>query len=97
MRRNPLRDAEVGEVAVPTLVEEHVRRLDVTVHQTPLVGGIECVGELRGECHRLRGLERTAFAQERRQVRPVDVAHGDVELTIELTRLEDRNDARVVE
>ena len=44
--RQPSRQSEVGEIAVATLVEQDIRRLDVTVHKAAFVGRVERVSDL---------------------------------------------------
>src|SRR5262245_8296829 len=50
-----LREAEVAEVAVVPGIDEHVRRLDVTVHESTLVGRVQRAGDLLDERKRALG------------------------------------------
>jgi hypothetical protein len=76
---------------------ERVRGLDVAVDEPVRVGLVERPGQLSDQRQRPLGLERTLRVQELRQVDPVDVAHGDVQLPVDLARLVDRDHARVVD
>jgi hypothetical protein len=93
-------EAEVREVAVlpsGTTGEEDVRRLDVAVHETALVGGVERSCDLSDEGDCALGRQRTLSPEQRLQVRPVDVPHRDVEESLDLPRVVDRHDVRVIE
>ena len=57
---------------------------------------VERVGELGDERDRPIRLERALGAQDRRQVRALDVAHRDVQQPVDLARLVDRHDARML-
>ena len=95
-----LRQAEVGEVDVLVLSrarDEHVGRLHVSVDEPPLVCGIEAVCSAGHKLHRPGRIECGLVVDEPAQVGPVDVAHGDIELTFGLPGLEDRNDVGMVD
>ena len=88
---------EVGEVGVSALVEEHVARLDVSMHKTSLVGCVERVRHLACDRERPLGRERPFPFEQRLQIASLDVPHGDEELTVVFARLEDRDDACVTQ
>ena len=92
-----LGDAEVGQVGVPLLVQENVCRLHVAVNQTAPMGGVEGVRDLREDPHRTLGRELPVAVEQRPQVAPLDVPHRQVELSLPLARLVDRDHARVIE
>ena len=77
-------------------VDQHVRRLHVSVHEPALVRGVESSADLRGHGDGLFVGER-AVAEPRFQIRSLDVAHRDVELAVGLTGLVDRDHVRVVD
>ena len=54
----PPRQAEVGEIRVLALVEQHVGGLDVAVHEPARVGCVQGIGDLRADGDRARRLER---------------------------------------
>ena len=99
-RARALGQPEVGEVAVLLAAghgDEDVRGLDVPMHEALLVGGVQGLRDLLEQVDRAAGIERAAFAQELREVGPLDVAHGEEEGAVLVSRLEDRDDVRVVE
>ena len=91
-----LRQPEISQVGMPAPVDQHVRRLDVPVHQPTLVRGIERAADLHRNCNRLLVGEWTVF-KSRLQVRALDVAHRDVEAAVGIAGLVDRNHIRVIE
>jgi hypothetical protein len=95
-----LRQTEVGEVDVFLLTgacEQHVRRLHVPVHEPALVCSMKPIGDPGDEVHRPCRLERTLFIDQSAQVRSIDEAHRDIELTFRLSRLVDRDDVRMID
>ena len=95
-----LGQAEVGQVAVLApvlLVDEHVRGLDVPVHQAAPVRRVQGVGHLGGDGDRAGGLEHAFAPQERLEVGALDVPHRDEQAPVGLPRLVDRDDVGVVE
>jgi hypothetical protein len=97
--RGRLGDAEVAQVHVPAPGpgDQDVAGLDVAVHQARGVYGVERVG------HRLQqGTQRLdvepAFALEHRaEVLAVDEPHRQVQHTVRVARVVDRDDVRVLE
>ena len=62
------------------------------------MGRVERPGDLRRGSRALRsGVERALALEHRLEVAALDVAHGQVELSVVLARLVDGNDVRVVE
>src|SRR5437588_9246521 len=87
-------DPEIGEVRVVALCEpaqQHVCRLDIAMHETDAVDGVEGARELRGDSYRVLGrqanvrverpLEILAVDPLTREEQPValvaNVVHGD--------------------
>ncbi len=95
-----LREAEVAEVAVlaaGSLRDEDVRGLDIAVHETLLVGGVERLGNLREEVDGALRLQCSVLGDDLRQIGSFDVAHREEEDAVLLPRLVDRDDVRMVE
>ena len=91
------RDAEVGQLGVPIRRQQHVVRLDVTVHDAALVRVGEGRGHLHGDRERLgerqAPLERDALVQ----VVPVDELADDERAPVRLAAVDDGDDAGVRE
>ena len=99
-RRRVLREAEVGQVRVlfRRAGDQDVRRLDVAVHQTAALGGVERVGDLgRRSGRRAPGSSPPAPRRQRAQVRALDEAHREIEHALGLAGLEDRHDVGMVD
>ena len=77
--------------------EQHVRRLDVAVHEARGVGGVERRRDLRDDRRRAHGLQAPAAQQERVQVAARDVAHDEVQRPGLLAGGVHRHDVRVVD
>ena len=92
-----LLDAEVGQVRVAVLVEQHVAGLDVPVHEPAAVGGVERVGDLGEQGEGALRAEPALALEQRAQVAALHVAHGDIELPVVLAGLVDGDDARVLQ
>lgn len=75
---------------------EHVGRLDVEVHQASRVHRVQRVGHLTEQPQRPRHGQRTAV-DHAREVGPLDVAHRDVEVTVGLIEVVQRDDVGVVD
>ena len=99
-RERALAQAEVRQIHVvgPANpgIEEHVGRLDIAVHQSRGVRGVESrrdPGDNRGDA---LGGQRSRLFQERVHVAAWHVAHRDEQHPIRLTSLEHRDDVRIV-
>ncbi len=75
-----------------TAVDEDVGRLDVAVDEPGDVRGVEGGGDLAADVEHPVGAEAALLAQDRGEVRPGDVLHGDVEQAVDLARVVDRDD-----
>ena len=95
-----LGEPEVGEIDVlarSLARDERVARLHVAVDQPARMRRVERLGQLPDELDRPRRLERTLAPQQLREVAAVDVAHGDVQQSVGVTGLVDRDDPGVVD
>ena len=79
------------------LGDEHVRRLDVAVHETLLVCSVEGLCDLREKLDSPLWLQRAVFCNELGEVVTLDVAHGEKEQAVLISRLVDGDDVRMVE
>ncbi len=99
VRVDVLREPEIGQVGMvlsrgPGL-EEDVGGLDVPMNEAPLVGRVQRAGHLSPDAKDSRGGQPVVLSRQRLQVRPVDVAHRDVENSLGVARVVDRDDVRV--
>ena len=78
-------------------VDQHVARLDVAVHETARVRGVERRGHLSDQGDRTRGLEAPVAPEHGAQVAALDEAHRDVDVPVRLAGRVDRNHVRVIE
>ena len=78
-------------------VEQHVRGLDVAMDEALRVRRVERVRDLCDDRERARRIERALRAQELAQVGALHEAHDEVEAAVELARVVDRHDVRVLE
>ena len=77
--------------------EQDVVGLHVTVDQTVRMGLVEGAGHLGEDRQGTVRLEPAGKAEDRRQAGALDVAHGEVELAVDLARVVDLDDVRVAE
>ena len=91
-----LGEAEVAEVGVP-VGEQDVRRLEVAMDQVGAVGVVEGTADLLGDPERIGPGEGSALPDLRLQARTVHVAHCEVQDTVDLVCVVDRDHVRVVE
>ena len=78
-------------------IDQHVAGLDISVDQADRVCGVERAGELLDDPDRDWGGEPALGADQRLQVAAGDVAHRDVVDAVDLARVVDREDVRMVE
>ena len=107
--RRRLGDAEVAELDVAFLGDEHVLRGDVAMHEAHLfvfevafaVRVIERRGNLRGDekrdLDRQRLIAFLRFLEDVLQIVPIDVLHGDVVRALDFAEVVDVDDVVVIE
>ena len=98
-RLQVLRDPEVDQVDAllqAVAADQGIARLDVPMHESVLVRRVERSSELGDDVDGAVGVQSALGAQEPPEVRALDVAHGDVEQAIDLARVVDRDDARML-
>ena len=78
-------------------VEQHVRRLDVAVHQAAAVRRVQSGGDLRKDLGDAAGWQRPDFGQQRANIAAAHVPHRDEQHAARFAGLEDRDDVRVVD
>ena len=93
----PPRQPEVGEIDVLRAVEQDVRRLDVAVHETARVRGVERCGDLRADGDRPGRLERALRSEQRAKVGAVHEPHREIDTAVDVAGVVDRDDVRVLE
>jgi hypothetical protein len=91
------RQAEVGEIGVLALVEEHVGGLDVPVHQPSGVGGLQGGRDLTADRQRAGRIERSFGAKKRPEVGSLDISHREVEPIADVAGVVDRHHVRMLE
>ena len=97
IRLRALRESEVGEVDVIFRCEDHVGRLDVTVNESLLVGQLQRRGDLGSGSRCSPGLHRTVAVDQRAQLCALDPPRDDIDGSIPLARLIQRDDVGVIE
>src|SRR6266700_3024177 len=80
-----------------TLVDEHVRRLDVSVHKAPLMRRIKRIRDLLQQRERRRRLQRPLLSKQPLEIRALNEPHRDIELPRHLPRVVNRDDRRMIE
>ena len=88
--------AQVGMLALAVANDENVARLDVPMHE-PRSWAVERGCDLRQERDRSSGVQSADLVQDRAQVSPIDVAHGDEQHPVGFSDRVDRDDVRVLE
>ena len=91
-----LAEAEVAEARRAALIEDHVLRLDVAVHDPALVEGLQPAGDLDGDLEGDRCLQRT-FAEDLVEGLSGDEVHVEKGQAVEGPRVADRDQVRVLE
>ena len=94
--RQARRQPEVHDLDVPVFGEHHVRRLEVAVNDTPLVRGVERLGDLFRHAQGLTEPQRPA-AQPPFERLAADVFHRDAGATVERRDFVNRADERMIE
>ncbi len=89
-------DAEVDEIGEVVLGQQDVGRFDVAVHQSGLVGAVQCRGDLFDDVHGAFGWHR-AVVEQGLQVVARDQSHGHVQASFDFSDVVDRHDMGVVE
>ena len=84
-------------LTIPDEGDEHVRRLDVAVHEASRMSGVERLADLGEERDGSRRIERALGLQQGAEICALDVAHGDVEDAPRLPRVVDRDDVWMVD
>src|ERR1700736_4941734 len=77
-------DAEVGDLALPGLIDEHVGRLEVPVDDTGVMEGVERGPELGDHGERQRRGQRVGHEMESG---PIDVGHHQHQLAFSVDEL----------
>jgi hypothetical protein len=92
-----LRDAEVHELEPKrrAIEHEHVRRLEISVHDVHAVRRIECIAYLDDVRSDLVVLEAPAGPHPLRKVAPRQKLHRVVRAALQLTEIEDLDDVRM--
>ena len=91
---------EIGQVRVLLLLvlrHQDVRRLDVAVDQARAVRGVQGARDRPQEPDRPFGRKAPLLRDERSEVGPPHVTHRDEQLSLDLARLVDRHDVRMVQ
>ena len=97
-RQRVLDDPEIGDVdTLGRLLDQDVRRLDVSVHEPSVVCGVQRTRRLLEEEQRPRDAESSVAREQRFEIRSAHISHRDVEFAVSLARVVDRNDVRVVD
>ncbi len=91
------RDAEVGHLRAAVLVDQHVLRLDVAVHDALVVGGLQRAGDLDRVGERLGHVEPAQAADARLERLAGDVLEHDERRATILADVDHLHDVRVVE
>jgi hypothetical protein len=86
---------EVGELVLVVAAHEHVRRLDVAVHQARGVRGVQCGGDLREDPDRAARRHRAFRLDDRGQVDALHQPHVDEQPAVDLPEVVDRDDVRL--
>ena len=94
--RCPSGDAEVREQGVSLLVEHHVRRLDVSMHQADPVEGVERVPDVRDDANEV-AKRQGPFCQALGEGLTRDELHRQVVPVAVLALIEQGDDMSVVE
>ena len=78
-------------------VEQDVRRLDVAVDEALRMRGVEGVRDLRADRDRPARIQLLLVREQHLQIAAVREAHDEVELSVHLAGVVDRDDVRMLE
>jgi hypothetical protein len=92
-----LAEAEIGQVHVVVRSEQHVRRLDVAMHEAGAVRRVQRGARLRHDARRAARSQAVLAPHERAQVVARDVAHRDVGDAVLLAGVVDGDHVRVID
>eukprot|EP00754_Rhynchopus_humris_P051089 Rhum_TRINITY_DN9331_c0_g1::Rhum_TRINITY_DN9331_c0_g1_i1::g.32982::m.32982 len=92
-----LRDAEVGQLHLPVLAEQDVRRLDVPVHNLPVMHVLEPAGDGDGVALQQPQAQRLCRVHRRVDLPALHVLRQDEELRVRLRVPDALHDVRVVQ
>ena len=90
-----LRDAEVGDHRRAAR-QQHVVRLDVAMHDAPLVRERQGARDVAQNAHRLGDRVRATRHEPRPETLAFDKRHRVVRHAVDLTRGQERNDVRLL-
>ncbi len=79
------------------LSDQHVRRLDVPMHDPAIGGMLKCIGKLRGVIDGIINRKDTTPGDQIANVRPLDVLEDDVVPIAMAAGIEDTSDTRMIE
>jgi len=80
-----LAEAKVGQVGLSVLIQQDIGRLDVAVHEPAPVGSVQGLRHLTADARGPLWLELPLESEQRLQILPLHVAHGQVELPVLLS------------
>jgi hypothetical protein len=89
------RNPEVADLDLAAAGDEHVGRLDITVHDVLGVGVLEGAAELLGDVTRLPRRQWTAALEPSGEALPLDELGDEVQALVGLPDVEDLDDARI--
>jgi hypothetical protein len=97
VRRLISSDAEIDQVDELAGHQQDVRRLDVAVYQAMRMGRVKCGSDLLDNLHRQLGAHRPVGFQQRLQIDAVDNRHHQIQPSVDLAGVVDRNDVGFVQ
>ena len=94
MHVQPLGQAEITDVRMSLPVDQDVRRLEIPMQNTVVVGVLDCPANRNQQmgCFEPR---HGSIGQPSRQGRSLDELHREIRLPVAITHLEDRHDVRM--
>ena len=91
------REPEVGEIDMLRAVEQDVRRLDVAVHEAACVRSVQRGRDLRADRDRPAGSSAPFGSEQRAEIAAVHEPHREIDAPVDVARVVDRDDIRVLE